>query len=89
MSKVEKALSNLQVQRVKLWMAEHAPMIPSAGHVMDICGVEQDQAKVILKKVLDEMPEYKALKEETQQLRAKAGTKFGNILRKTIFLPIP
>ena len=49
--------------------------------------MSEEERDAYVQKLLGEMPEYKALKEETQQLRARAGTKFGNILRKALFLP--
>lgn len=51
--------------------------------------MSEEERDAYVQKLLDEMPEYKEMEEETKQLRAKASTKFGNILRKTIFLPIP
>ena len=49
--------------------------------------MSEEERDAYVQKLLDEMPEYKEMEEETKQLRAKAGRKFGNVLRKSLFLP--
>jgi len=51
--------------------------------------MSEEERDAYVQKLLDETPEYKQMEEETRQLRAKAGRKFGKVLRRTIFLPIP
>jgi Zn-finger nucleic acid-binding protein len=51
--------------------------------------MSDEERDAYVQKLLDDVPEYAAMKEETRQLRAKAGRRFGNILRGTLFLPIP
>ena len=51
--------------------------------------MSDEEREAYVQKLLDEIPEYKAKEEELEkaQLRKKAGSKFGKVLRKALFLP--
>lgn len=53
--------------------------------------MSEEERDAYVQKLVDEMPEYAALKEDTERIKAKARSatcrKFGNFLRKRVFLP--
>lgn len=55
--------------------------------------MSEEERDAYVQNLLDEMPEYKAMEEEMKAQKVKqrtaAGTKFGNIIRKAMFFPIP
>ena len=50
--------------------------------------MSEEEREAYAQKLLDDMPEYKAMQEELEkaQLRAEAGGKFSKLLRKALFL---
>lgn len=50
--------------------------------------MSEEEREAYAQKLLDEIPEYKAMQEELEkaQLRAEAGSKFSKVLRKALFL---
>jgi Zn-finger nucleic acid-binding protein len=55
--------------------------------------MSEEERDAYVQNLLDEMPEYKAMEEEMKVQKVKqrtaAGTKFGKIIRKAMFFPIP
>jgi len=53
--------------------------------------MSEEERDRYVQKLVDAMPEYTALKEDTEKAKVRAAMcqKFGNILRKRIFLPAP